>query len=167
MNDASIATLQAAILAAHRTRFAGQDGLPAQPTPATGGNADPIYQAALSACSQLGFIACDAHTLALAWQRLGAFDASLWPSHAADFGLSAPDPAHAFAPCPQQLGLYAVLPDADWVGRMARAGVPTVQLRFKSSDAAAIERDMKVIGKAGYRGSGFADHNVLTIASSR
>ena len=117
MNDASIATLQAAILAAHRTRFAGQDGLPAQPTPATGGNADPIYQAALSACSQLGFIACDAHTLALAWQRqsqrLGAFDASLWPSHAADFGLSAPDPAHAFAPCPQQLGLYAVLPDAD------------------------------------------------------
>ena len=147
MNDASIATLQAAILAAHRTRFAGQDGLPAQPTPATGGNADPIYQAALSACSQLGFIACDAHTLALAWQRqsqrLGAFDASLWPSHAADFGLSAPDPAHAFAPCPQQLGLYAVLPDADWVGRMARAGVPTVQLRFKSDDPTAIHAQVQ------------------------
>ena len=147
MNDASIATLQAAILAAHRTRFAGQDGLPAQPTPATGGNADPIYQAALSACSQLGFIACDAHTLALAWQRqsqrLGAFDASLWPSHAADFGLSAPDPAHAFAPCPQHLGLYAVLPDADWVGRMARAGVPTVQLRFKSDDPTAIHAQVQ------------------------
>ena len=147
MNDASIATLQAAILAAHRTRFAGQDGLPTQPTPAIDDGADPIYQAALSACSQLGFIACDAHTLALAWQRqsqrLGAFDASLWPSHAADFGLSAPDPAHAFAPCPQQLGLYAVLPDADWVGRMARAGVPTVQLRFKSDDPTAIHAQVQ------------------------
>ena len=43
MNDASIATLQAAILAAHRTRFAGQDGLPAQPTPASDDGADPIY----------------------------------------------------------------------------------------------------------------------------
>ena len=152
MNDASIATLQAAILAAHRTRFAGQDGLPAQPTPATDDGADPIYQAALNACSQLGFIACDAHTLALAWQRqsqrLGAFDASLWPSHAADFGLSAPDPAHAFAPCPQQLGLYAVLPDAAWVGRMARAGVPTVQLRYKCDDAAAIAREVQAAVQA-------------------
>jgi thiamine-phosphate pyrophosphorylase len=49
----------------------------------------------------------------------------------------------AFAPCPERLGLYAVLPDAQWVGRMARAGVPTVQLRFKSDDAAAIEREVQ------------------------
>jgi thiamine-phosphate pyrophosphorylase len=41
------------------------------------------------------------------------------------------------------LGLYAVLPDAAWVGRMARAGVPTVQLRFKSGDAAAISREVR------------------------
>jgi thiamine-phosphate pyrophosphorylase len=47
-----------------------------------------------------------------------------------------------FAPCPHQLGLYAVLPDAAWVGRMARAGVPTLQLRFKSDDPAAITREV-------------------------
>lgn len=35
-----------------------------------------------------------------------------------------------------------MLPDAQWVGRMARAGVPTVQLRFKSDDAAATEREV-------------------------
>ena len=69
MNDASIATLQAAILAAHRTRFAGQDGLPTQPTPATDDGADPIYQAALSACSQLGFTP---------WRWPGNGKASAW-----------------------------------------------------------------------------------------
>ena len=47
-----------------------------------------------------------------------------------------------FPPCPPQLDLYAVLPDAVWVGRMARAGVPTVQLRFKSDDPAAIRREV-------------------------
>ena len=49
---------------------------------------------------------------------------------------------NAFAPCPQHLGLYAVLPDAAWVGRMARAGVPTLQLRFKSDDESAIKREV-------------------------
>ncbi len=47
-----------------------------------------------------------------------------------------------FAPCPQALGLYAVLPSAEWVGRMARAGVPTLQLRFKSTDAQAIAQEV-------------------------
>lgn len=49
---------------------------------------------------------------------------------------------NALTPCPHQLGLYAVLPDAAWVGRMARAGVPTLQLRFKSDDAAAVKREV-------------------------
>ncbi len=142
----STTALQAAILATHSARFAGQAGLPAQ-TPPVPTQDDPVYQAALAACSQLGFIACDAEVLARAWQqqslRLGQFDATLWPSHPADFGISTADPAHAFAPCPQQLGLYAVLPDADWVGRMARAGVPTVQLRFKSADPAAIRAQVQ------------------------
>ncbi|MET1537584.1 thiamine phosphate synthase, partial [Burkholderia sola] len=39
--------------------------------------------------------------------------------------------------------LYGVLPDAQWVGRMARAGVPTVQLRFKSEDRDAITREVR------------------------
>jgi thiamine-phosphate pyrophosphorylase len=45
------------------------------------------------------------------------------------------------------------LPDAQWVGRMARAGVPTVQLRFKSDDAAAIEREVQAAVDA-VRGTG-------------
>lgn len=57
-------------------------------------------------------------------------------------------PADAFAPCPHQLGLYAVLPDAAWVGRMARAGVPTLQLRFKSDDAAAVQREVQAAVQA-------------------
>ena len=107
---------------------------------------NPVYTGALAACSQLGFIAIDADCIANAWaaqsQRTGRFDASAWPNAAADFGLLPAGGAQAFAACPQKLGLYAVLPTADWVGRMARAGVPTVQLRFKSDDAAAIAREI-------------------------
>jgi thiamine-phosphate pyrophosphorylase len=46
------------------------------------------------------------------------------------------------------LGLYAVLPDAQWVGRMAHAGAPTVQLRFKSDDAAAIRQEVRAAVRA-------------------
>ncbi|BDT67945.1 thiamine-phosphate synthase [Comamonadaceae bacterium OS-1] len=99
----------------------------------------------LSACLRLGFIPSDAACIAQAWQaqieRTG--NATNWPDSPEDFGLR-PWPRHdAFPPCPQQLGLYAVLPDAAWVGRMARAGVPTVQLRFKSDDAEAIQREIQ------------------------
>ncbi|MEW5887184.1 MAG: thiamine phosphate synthase [Pseudomonadota bacterium] len=49
-----------------------------------------------------------------------------------------PDPQTeptSFAPCPLALGLYAVLPDAAWVQRLAAAGVPTLQLRYKPDPA--------------------------------
>ncbi|MEJ8847527.1 thiamine phosphate synthase [Variovorax rhizosphaerae] len=107
---------------------------------------DPVYRAAKEACLRLGFIECDAECLALAWQarsaRLG-FDATAWPEDPVDFGIQPWPRDHAFAPCPKALGLYAVLPDATWVGRMARAGVPTVQLRFKSDDPRAVEREVR------------------------
>jgi thiamine-phosphate pyrophosphorylase len=110
---------------------------------------DPVYRGAKQACAALGFIDIDAECLALAWQaqtvRTGAFDANQWPETPVDFGMRVFPPAareDAFAPCPERLGLYAVLPDAQWVGRMARAGVPTVQLRFKSDDAATIGREV-------------------------
>lgn len=132
-----------AIAAAHGARFAE---FPAQPAPAPTGD-DPVYRAALAACSQLGFIAIDAECLAQAWmrqsQRLGAFDAALWPGDPQDFGVRARAGRAGFPACPQRLGLYAVLPDAAWVGRMARAGVPTVQLRFKNADPAAITREVR------------------------
>lgn len=115
----------------------------AQPVPRTT-QTDLVYRAALQACSHLGFIAPDAECLAQAWQaqtaRTGHFDPSHWPDTAEDFGLR--PPANRFAPCPQALGLYAVLPDAQWVGRMARAGVPTVQLRYKSTDTGAIAAEV-------------------------
>jgi thiamine-phosphate pyrophosphorylase len=108
--------------------------------------ADPVYRTAKEACLRLGFIDPDAECLALAWQgrsaRLG-FDATAWPDEPVDFGMQPWPRAHAFAPCPQALGLYAVLPDAAWVGRMARAGVPTLQLRFKSDDTKAVEREVR------------------------
>ncbi|MET0544175.1 MAG: thiamine phosphate synthase [Variovorax sp.] len=106
----------------------------------------PAYRAAKEACLRLGFIECDAECLGLAWQaqsdRTG-FDATRWPDAPADFGIAPWPRGEAFAPCPRALGLYAVLPDAAWVGRMARAGVPTVQLRFKSDDADAVAREVR------------------------
>jgi thiamine-phosphate pyrophosphorylase len=123
--------------------------LPAAEAPAVPWSGDaPVYRAARRAARALGFIDADAQCVARAWQaqvaRTGSFAASDWPCEPADFGLRESGRAggQAFAPCPRTLGLYAVLPDADWVGRMARAGVPTVQLRFKSTDAAAVRREV-------------------------
>ena len=99
----------------------------------------------LSACLQLGFIPIDAACIADAWlaQITRTGNTTDWPSNPADFGIHPHPRADAFAACPQQLGLYAVLPDAAWVGRMARAGVPTVQLRFKSTDPQAIQAEVR------------------------
>ena len=137
-----------AIVAAHGLRFGAIVSAPVS-APVFSSD-DPVYRGAKQGCRALGFIEIDAECLALAWraqtQRLSNFDAALWPDAPEDFGLRAFPPAaraDAFPPCPERLGLYAVLPDAQWVGRMARAGVPTVQLRFKSDDAAAVEREVQ------------------------
>ena len=107
---------------------------------------------AYAAARRLGFIAADADVIASAWQRqserLGHFDPEAWPVEPADFGVATERRADAFAPCPHALGLYAVLPDAEWVGRMARAGVPTVQLRYKSQDPAAIRAEIRAAVEA-------------------
>lgn len=113
---------------------------------------DAVYRHAKQACLALGFIEIDAECVALAWlaqaQRTGRFDPQAWPDEPADFGLRPWPRADAFAACPKALGLYAVLPDAQWVGRVARAGVPTVQLRFKSDDAAAVRREVQAAVEA-------------------
>ncbi len=99
------------------------------------------------ALGELGFWPSDAAIVRRAWmqqsQRLGHFDPERWPTQAIDFGLSAGMHPMPFAPCPQRLGLYAVLPSADWVARMAQVGVPTLQLRYKSDDRQAIDREVK------------------------
>ena len=147
-NMRDTATLAQAILAHHAATFAG---FSAEPVPAPSSQ-EPVYLAALQACSTLGFIAHDAECLARAWQaralRTGAVQAEHWPDEPQDFGLQPLPRTLQFAPCPHRLGLYAVLPDAAWVGRMARAGVPTVQLRFKSDDAAAIDREVRAAVQA-------------------
>ncbi len=146
------ATVQGMADAIVRHHGAAYESFPPQPAPLAAEDSDPVYRAALQACSQLGFIAHDAATLACAWaaqtRRLGRFDATRWPVEPADFGLQPRPHAAPFASCPQNLGLYAVLPDAQWVGRMARAGVPTVQLRYKSDDADAIRREVQAAVQA-------------------
>ena len=113
---------------------------------------DPAYRHAKLACMTLGFIEADAECLAQAWsrmaQRTGRFDPSEWPDTPHDFGLSPWPRSNSFAPCPKALGLYAVLPNAEWIGRMARAGVPTVQLRYKSDDAQAIRHEVQAAVQA-------------------
>jgi thiamine-phosphate pyrophosphorylase len=101
----------------------------------------------LQGCRMLGFLEHDAKCVAQAWQeqtyRVGEFSIAHWPDNPQDFGIAPSPRDNAFAQCPKALGLYAVLPDAMWVGRMARAGVPTVQLRFKSDDAVAIRQQVR------------------------
>ena len=127
-------------------------------------NADPQavpadtspYAVCYAAARRLGFIPTDAEVVASAWQRqserTGRFAAECWPCDPLDFGI-AEQPGQgvagpAFAPCPHELGLYAVLPSAEWVGRMARAGLPTVQLRFKSQDGAAVRAEIRAAVEA-------------------
>lgn len=138
-----------AIVAAHQGAYA----LPVDGNPPVHFSSDaPAYRAAKHATLTLGFIEIDAECLAQAWQaqsdRTGQFDPTAWPDEPADFGMRPWPRSEAFAPCPKALGLYAVLPDAQWVGRMARAGVPTVQLRFKSDDAQAVAREVKAAVEA-------------------
>ena len=122
-------------------------GLPsntdAQATPAN----DSPYAIAHAAARRLGFIQADAECVAQAWQRqserTGRLDPDAWPCEAADFGLRTSAGPQDFPAAPMNLGVYAVLPNAEWVGRMARAGLSTVQLRFKSADAQAVQREIR------------------------
>jgi thiamine-phosphate pyrophosphorylase len=103
-------------------------------------------QGVLAGCRMLGFVEHDAQCIMQAWNKqsaqLGAFDIALWPSQPGDFGVLPFPRDNAFAPCPKRLGLYAVLPNAQWIARMAQAGVPTVQLRFKSDDKTAVAKEV-------------------------
>jgi thiamine-phosphate pyrophosphorylase len=120
-------------------------------------DASVIQTAAREACLRMGFIAADAECLARAWQqqveRVGHFSPQDWPGEPDDFGMRSWPRQGSYLSCPKDLGLYAVLPDAAWVGRMAKAGVPTLQLRFKSRDAQAIEQEVQA-AVAAVRGTG-------------
>lgn len=91
----------------------------------------------------------EATLIAEAWirssSRRGRLDTASWPDLWEDFTtLPRPQPTHSLP----ALGLYPVLPDAQWVQRMVDVGVPTVQLRFKSDDHQAIEREVRAAVRA-------------------
>lgn len=137
-----------AIVAAHADKAIPVDGTPALNYTRN----DAVYRSAKQACLALGFIEIDAECVALAWlaqsNRTRQFDPQAWPEEPADFGLRPWPRPDAFPACPKALGVYAVLPTAEWVGRMARAGMPTLQLRFKSEDAAAVQREVQAAVEA-------------------
>ena len=127
--------------------------LPEQADPSAQAASTSAHDLAYAAARRLGFIEPDAAAIARAWQRRSEREGTWradWPTEAQDFGLldSPPESAPAFAPCPAELGLYAVLPSAAWVQRMAQAGVPTLQLRFKSDDPAAVRAEVQAAAAA-------------------
>ena len=146
----SIDAMAASIVAAYQSTLAldmmAMPAMPAAPVVPLVSH-KLVYRAARQACAKLGFIPADADVVAQAWQasveRSGHFDPLCWPADPADFGITPFPRANAFASWPKALGLYAVLPNAAWVGRMARAGVPTVQLRFKSDNSSAIRAEVQ------------------------
>jgi len=110
------------------------------------------FQSAWLGARSLGFIAKDAACIALAWAsqstRTQRFDPNAWPVDPQDFGITRDLHTPVFPPCPAQLGLYAVVPDALWVDKVAQLGVPTVQLRFKSQDTQRIAQEILLAVKA-------------------
>lgn len=107
---------------------------------------------ALAAFADCGFALHDALCLALAWRGPQGFstDGSTahWPDTLADFpvvaGLPALDRAasRTFPPCPDALGLYPVVPNAEWVEWLVALGVRTIQLRVKSADQAVLREQI-------------------------
>ena len=117
--------------------------------------ADHYELAGMVAAIQMGFIECDANVLGKAWSRMvhqdGGFNPFKWPSRPEHFDLlpwTRNMNPNAFAECPKRLGLYAVMPDAEWVKRMVDAEIPTVQLRFKSEDKKLIRKHIAESVKA-------------------
>ena len=117
--------------------------------------ADHYELAGSLAAMQMGFIESDARVLGKAWSRMvqgdGGFNALKWPNRPEHFDLlpwTRNMNPNAFAECPKHLGLYGVMPDADWVKRMVDAELPTVQLRFKSDDRFKIKKQIRAAVEA-------------------
>lgn len=120
---------------------------------------DARFVAIFGAALALAFEPRDALCVARAWIAEANADALAWPTRF-DALPRVLEPALpcatgvdlAFAPCPTQLGVYAVVPDAEWVARLVALKVPTVQLRFKSDDAQAVADQVRR-AEAAARGS--------------
>jgi thiamine-phosphate pyrophosphorylase len=117
--------------------------------------ADHYELAGALAAIEMGFIQTDAKILGKAWSRMaqgdGGFNALKWPNRPEHFDLlpwTRNMNPNAFPECPKRLGLYGVMPDADWVKRMVDAELPTVQLRLKSDDKSKIRKQIRAAVQA-------------------
>ena len=110
-----------------------------------------LLKALFTMARTLEFTQEESQVIAKAWmnqsRREGRFDPLRWPHRIKDFVTQEVNSPYHFEPC-GPLGLYGVLPDAQWVDKMAQAGVPTVQLRFKSEDPQKIHEEVKLAVRA-------------------
>jgi thiamine-phosphate pyrophosphorylase len=115
------------------------------------------WLAALAGFLDCGFDARDALVLALAWRDGDETDATrddAWPVDLSRFPRIDALPAASAEPyphCPDRLGLYAVMPSAQWVERVLDLGVATVQLRVKDGTAGALAAEIAASVAAGRR----------------
>ncbi|SAL73717.1 thiamine-phosphate pyrophosphorylase [Caballeronia peredens] len=112
------------------------------------------WLAALAAFLDCNFEPHDALVLALAWRTADENKDDAWPVDFATFPRVAdlpPAPDGGFPACPDRLGLYPVLPSAEWVERVLDLGVRTAQLRRKTTDAADLQREIARSVEAGRR----------------
>ena len=113
------------------------------------------WLAAFAAFLDCGFEPHDALVLALAWRdgdEMRGDDA--WPVDLSRFARVAdlpPAPRQPFPACPLRLGLYPVVPSAQWVERVLALGVKTVQLRVKDATPAQLEDEIARAVAAGRR----------------
>jgi thiamine-phosphate pyrophosphorylase len=112
------------------------------------------WLAALAAFLDCGFAPHDALVLALSWRPANLDELDAWPVDFYTFpkvaNLPAP-PSKPFAHCPDRLGLYAVLPSAEWVEQVLDQGVKTVQLRRKSADSGDLKQEIERAVAAGVK----------------
>lgn len=113
------------------------------------------WLAALAAFLECGFAPHDALCLAWGWRAAVAGEPAGhdWPSDPAHMPrvVGLPEPAAgtpAYPPCPTELGLYPVVPNADWVERLLGLGVATVQLRIKAEPDGDVNRLAREIRRA-------------------
>ncbi|VVE72596.1 ThiE [Pandoraea captiosa] len=121
---------------------------------------DPAFIPAFAAFLDCGFEPHDALVLARAWrtdgsharaQDIGTLGA--WPTVLETFPVvlgQVPSPG-PFAACPARLGLYPVLPSAEWCERMADLQVGTVQLRIKDPAHPSLRSEIERTVAAGRR----------------
>ncbi len=152
MSSAQTQEIAEAIAVRHAAMLAGEARSYARAVHAGDANHPTEIAGALQGCRMLGFLEQDAQCIAKAWQyqtqRTSYFNLTEWPCSTQDFGLGQIPQEKAFPTCPHNLGLYAVLPTAEWIDRMVQAGVPTLQLRFKSDDEQTIRREVRAAMRA-------------------